>query len=198
MKMGCSMTSKFLYIGVLIALLNISQLVEAGNHSLFGGVSGGGGNVINPTPPIIPATKETVETLITQSYMNLESYLRNIEKTYLEHKMNLTESLIFAKIFDGSNNVFTKISIFKPKIEERHSCYDFELKPVDASISFLNENNFCISSFSIREKVIESDIRDQAMALMIHEYSELSGATEEEAIFIQRNILDDLKTVNNF
>ena len=107
--------------------------------------------------------------------------------------MPFEDKILFAKIFSGPQNILEILHIVTPDIEEHKPCFDFDRQPVDASIATLKKNTFCLSAFNIRRKVIESEIPAQTMALAIHEYSEVIGLNEEEAVALQTRVLIELK-----
>jgi hypothetical protein len=178
-------------IGVSVASQGYARTPEA-----FGGVSGGGGNVIDPTPPDVLPDSETVEHLVKRSYRHVRFYLENKEQQFQNGQLDPNEHGLFAKVFEGRTNIITALDLVKPDVEDSKPCYDYEQQPVDASIATDSKNKFCVSSYSLRQKVIRSEIPRQSTALMIHEYSEIVGTSEEDAVAIQKVVLEDLKSLD--
>ena len=172
--------------------------ISSSAHKLleFGGVSGGGGNVISATPPVAPTDSETAEELIKKSRQFVNLYLGQKSEKFQANQMNDQEHILYSKIFAGPKNILNAVEKISPDIEDDGPCYDYENKPVDASIANRPKNKFCISAHSISQKVDHQEIPIQSAALMIHEYSEIVGTTEEEAVTLQTQAIEELKQMD--
>jgi hypothetical protein len=78
------------------------------------------------------------------------------------------------------------------KIELRmeQPCYNADGAPKDGSIfgTVMNEA-ICLSAFYMASKLNENNVREEALALLVHEISHFFGTTEEEAVEIQQRAL---------
>lgn len=172
---------------------SFSNLSFAKNITAYGGVSGGGGNVIDPTPPDILPETDTVEYMIKSSLKQVHTYLYQKSQQFESGQLSQYEQELFAKVFRRENSILKALYKVEPEVDERQPCFDFDRQPVDASIATNKQNHFCVSAFTLRQKVIHSEIPAQSAALMIHEYSEIVGANEDDAVALQRLALDELK-----
>jgi hypothetical protein len=99
----------------------------------------------------------------------------------------------FAKLFAQPQSVFAVIEQVWPSVRDSRPCYDSAQNPVDGSVANFHEGTFCISAYSIAQKVHRKEIPAQSAALLMHEYSELVGLTESEAVSLQSHVLEDFK-----
>lgn len=157
-----------------------------------GGVSGGGGNVINATPPSQAVDSETAEELIRNSIPTVKFFLNNKYEQYRANKLAPPDVPLYSKIFEGSQNIFAALKTIKPDIEEHRPCFTRYGQIADASIAGFDHDSFCVSAYTIRYKVIHHEIPVQSAALMVHEYSEIVGVTEDEAVMLQEQVLNEM------
>lgn len=182
---------------VLVGLLiTTSSFAADSDLTLYGGVSGGGGNVINPTPPASEIDSELAESLIKNSMPYVKLFLKNKYEQYQNHQMSSSEAQLYAKIFEGSKNIMKTLSQVKPAIEEHRPCFTMYGEVVDASIVSLDRRKFCVSALTISKKVAQDEIPVQSAALMIHEYGEIVGVNEDEAIILQKQALQEMNTIH--
>lgn len=177
----------------LIMALSLSS-VTYGLSCSQGGVSGGGGNVINPTPPDEIADSEQVEHLVKASVVYTHIYFKNVHAQYLAGEIDSDIKPVFEKLFADRKLLKRTLSEVRPHVENERPCFDRELKPVDASIVNSKAGRFCVSAYSVGQKVDVSEIPIQSAALMAHEYSELMGLDENEAVTVQKKALEDLSS----
>lgn len=192
---GGFMSSTGLRYSLILAMMFFVCTSQARPFFREGGVSGGGGNVINPTPPNEALDGETAEEIVKASFKYVHIYLQDKASQYQNNEMSPADQNLYAKIFEGNNNIINAVGTIRPKVEDERPCFDFASKPVDASVVSRKPNTFCVSAFSLGQKVIHSEIPIQSTALMIHEYSELIGLSEDEAVIFQTKALEDLKTM---
>ncbi len=182
---------------VLISAFSVFICTQALAFSRFeGGVSGGGGNVINPAPPDRAADHEDVEHIVKASVSYTYWYFKSVQGDYISGQMKPELSAIFTKIFAGGKDFESVLTKVQPDVQEEGPCHDFDYKPVDASIRSSRANSFCVSSYAIANKVNFKEIPIQSAALMAHEYSEIMGLNEEEAVSIQKNAIERMKASN--
>lgn len=172
-----------------LSLLALLALCPFANVSFAGGMSGGGGNVFPVRVPESYQDPEQVEDSIHSSRRMAVQTLQT-----LQSELAVAESAdpILSAIFALPGDIVATSQRVKPHIEEDEPCYDRHGAPVDGSILSERAGRFCISAFTIAQKVHAEEIQAQAAALMIHEYSELVGASEEEAQHIQKAALNKL------
>ena len=100
---------------------------------------------------------------------------------------------IYTKLFENSKrdllHVADHIDIH---IEDAGPCLTFEGLPVDGSINS-KPGTVCVSAKTFSEKVSYEDTSRQAIALSLHELSEIVGLTETEAVQLQVEVLKDLQ-----
>ena len=157
-----------------------------------GGVSGGGGNVISPMPPDRHLDPEHAEGIIEGTVNHVRTYLYDLELDHKNDRVTSAFKPITEKLFDGKKTILNIIDRIEPDVEDERPCYDGQRKPVDGSIYSHKKNTICISAFNLSKKVHRSQLEDQSTALMIHEYSELVGLSEDEAVLLQKKTLEDL------
>lgn len=86
-------------------------------------------------------------------------------------------------------NAFKKVRIH---VESEEPCYTLNGTPADGSIFSEKSNSVCISAKTIAEKVHIEEVPKQAAALSLHEYAEVIGLSEEDAVNLQKRALDEL------
>lgn len=119
--------------------------------------------------------------------------MKNKYDLYNNNQLSKEDQKLFSKIFECQQNIIDILRHIFPEIEEHRPCFDFEKRPVDASIATNRKNKFCLSSLILRHKVTEHEILAQTIALEIHEYSEVMGRNEEEVVALQTRVLNDLR-----
>ena len=181
------MKALYLILSVLIALN--SQF----SFALTGGVSGGGGYVINPTLPEKYQDPELVESMVKCTLKPVQDYLQKKNLEFNSGKLAENEIEIFTKIFTTPLSIHDALKKVKLDVTDEKPCFDSENKPVDGSIFHKNKKAVCISAKNIADKVHFNEIKAQSAALIIHEYTEVIGLTEEGAIEVQKISLDEFK-----
>jgi hypothetical protein len=158
-----------------------------------GGVSGGGGNVIDARPPDKYTSPEVVENIVESMPVKVIRYL-HLQLDALKNG-NLSDSAAkaYTSLFNAPANVFQVVQNIDVRIEDHRPCRDRYDQPVDGSIFSKHSDEICISGFNISTKVHDSEIHPQAFALLIHEYSEVAGLDEDSAVALQTQVLKELK-----
>ena len=178
---------------LFLAMIVLSLQVSA-KHGIEGGMSGGGGYVINPEAPVKVANPHLVEDLIEEHGQPcLDKYLQNKFKKFQNGQVLGHEIETLHKIFAQDKNIFKTIKETKVIVEEDRSCFGKDGEPTDGSFFNSTKKAICISAKNIAEKVHHEELKPQALALMAHEYSEVMGLTDTEAVEVQKIVLDDLK-----
>jgi hypothetical protein len=165
------------------------------SHRRDGGVSGGGGNVISPTPPDSFTHPDQVEKVVKNSHNDVQNYFFEAERDYRNGLSgeNTQYKNIYKALFSDGDKIHGIIKNSYPEIEDEKPCFDSDYKPVDASFSKGHDQEICVSAFNIARKVNRKEIKAQSIGLMVHEYVELAGLSEEDAVSLQKKALKDFK-----
>ncbi len=173
--------------------------------SVDGGISGGGGGLVNPNPYDIDEFSRGMDLMMPAVRFTIHS---------IGDHLVISNSPLYSKIFTGPNSIYEVLkngsasnSIrnpqggnFKafPAIELRMSepCLDSQGLPRDASIYASRPGYICMSAFQIAPKVNAMTFEAQVGALYIHELSHLAGANESEAVEIQQIAIQILSRTN--
>jgi hypothetical protein len=159
-----------------------------------GGISGGGGYVINPLRPTTPQSAKAVEHMIKKSKPLLFNYILNKKNQMKNMKMSGDEHQIYERLFKTTEPSFERvIKQYKIHIENEEPCFTSDNIPVDGSIFSESEQSICISSATIAEKVHHTEVTRQSAALILHEMVEFVGLSEEEAVHLQKIAIDEIK-----
>lgn len=175
----------------MISLLVLMTTLSAGARE--GGVSGGGGNMLSPKTPNHPVNPETAEHLILEARHILVRYIQEKKEAFQAGALSSEEMDAFEPVFNSERNVENTIRTARLHINEKHSCWDENRQPVDGSTITTTPNSICISARNIANKADVSDITPQSAALMLHEYSELVGLSEDQAVKAQSAALSELR-----
>lgn len=177
---------------LLISLMVTLSLSTQAKFGLDEGMSGGGGYVIAPQAPDHQMSPDYVEHIIERGGQeSLKSYLILKKEKLQAGKLPGAEISTIEKLF--SSPIFEAVDRARIIINENDSCYGANGEPTDGSFYIKKKHAICISAKNISQKVHRSEIKPQTYALMVHEYSESMGFTEQEAKEIQKIVLDDLK-----
>ena len=171
----------------LLALL-FSQSIMAG------GISGGGGNVILPTPPNVIQDPREIRHIIRGSKSLLCKFISAKYALYRSGSMSNDDMRMYSVLFleDGFNlhEVMEEITL---DIPIDRPCYDRDGNIFDGSTFNQKEHSVCISAYTIAKKVDLLEVPMQAAALAMHEFSEVVGLSDDDAIVLQKEVLDELK-----
>lgn len=158
-----------------------------------GGISGGGGTVINPDKPTKTQNPEVIEHVISNSKPQFYAYVQKKYQDFLAGRLSPVENDLYAKLFSSNsqdlNSVMKKYSVY---VDDKSPCYSSDRTPVDGSIYSSVPNSVCISAVAFAEKVDYPQVTKQSIALMLHEYGEVSGLSEDDAVTLQKSALVDL------
>jgi len=151
-----------------------------------GGVSDGGGGTTNPNP----ANPEWVVGAVSgYAKKILLMWLNAEEANFFRKSAQEQASSLERKLFVNNISIFDVVK--KTPIEVRMSkpCYDKNGHPWDGSIYSVHTGAICISPFSMAPKLNEFNVHIETIALVMHEFSHLVGASEVEAEYIQKQVL---------
>jgi hypothetical protein len=168
-------------------------LVVLPAFSFEGGVSGGGGNIIAPKAPQYPVDPETAEHMVYHSHDLLKNYVAHKKSAFKNNQLSVQQRQVFAPIFNSPQSIESVIKNVRLDVEDDEACWDTQHQAVDGSTITRDHNSICISAYNLANKTEESDIPPQAAALMLHEYSELIGLSEDQAVRVQTIVLSELR-----
>lgn len=187
---GGAMMSPNKFSALLIAVLAIFPLRA---WAWNGGITGGGGNLIEPVAAPVHASPEIAKRIIVRSLASLERYLQEKHSLFMSGDLPGGEEAAFAPIFLSQRSIEDVIENTRLLIPDEHSCRDAGHRPVDGSVVTPEPNAICISAYNIAHKTAPEDIPPQAVALLLHEYSELVGLDEQQAVRAQAAALEEFR-----
>lgn len=161
-----------------------------------GGISGGGGNVINPTPPNGPQDPKEVRHVIKESRRLLLGFLYKKQLEYKAGKMSSEDAALYVRFFEIENDEEDLCEITKDikiEIPTDKACFDMHGNEYDGSAFNPKEKSICISAFRIAQKTSMKEVPVQSAALMLHEFGEALGLSDEDAVRIQAQAIKELK-----
>lgn len=196
-KMKLKMIAKSVVcICFLSGFFIFSQMSSAAPLRGFeGGVSGGGGNLLEARTPLKPIHPEVAEKIVHDSYAVFLTYIGQKRKDYFSKKLSPEQQVAFAPIFEAAQEIEAMARNRRMQVDDHSPCWDSNHRPVDGSTLSRLPNSICISAFTIAQKSEVNDIAPQSAALMLHEYGELVGLTETEAVGAQIEALKDLREI---
>ena len=149
----------------------------------FGGVvSGGGGSTLPPQP----VADSALLTAISQSRMTIDVFLKGIERFRVLASNPNQRFPEFDKMFQPGTDVFQVLENVKIVVQRKAPCFDYDGKPVDASVNAGFPNGICVSLSNLSAKLGWSNYENEIAALLLHEVSHLMGTDETEARDIQK------------
>ncbi len=178
------------FLSVLILALTTSA-----NGATLGGVSGGGGNLISPTAPSEKQDPREIRNIIKGSKNLLRKFVNAKFALYKNGSMDYESLRLYSLLFaDNDNNLHEVMEEISLNIPLDKPCFDSAGTSFDGSTFNQKGYAVCISAFSIAAKCDKNEVPLQATALVFHEFSEVAGLTDEDAITLQKQVLDELKT----
>ncbi len=160
-----------------------------------GGVSGGGGNLISPLAPQVHQDPREIRHIIKGSRYLLIKFIDAKYALYNSGSMDNESQRLYSTIFTNDENDLHEI------VEDIHMdipldkpCYDEQGNTFDGSTFGQRAHAICISAFNIAQKCDKGEVPQQATALVFHEFSEKAGLSDDDAIVLQKQVLDELKT----
>jgi len=147
-----------------------------------GGISSGGGGTL----PADPASTWQIEEIVKSAKRDLRLYFIGEMRSFIKYD---SSSPLDKKLYFGKYTILEALNKTDLEILEDKPCYDGTHKEVDGSIYGSRPNTICISAFRIAPKVAKQLARNEVIALIAHELSHLVGATEAEAVELQRSLI---------
>ena len=144
----------------------------------MGGISGGGGSTVPANPAGSYEIQSILEDARYSAYLFYATALRNDTLTNIGVK-NLPQVLEVIK----TNGI---------DINTKGPCFDNNGNPNDGSVNSSNPLYICISSKTLGKKLDEINAWAETVALVIHEYAHLVGATEDQAVQVQTKAISEL------
>ena len=168
------------------------QLSFAG--PIEGGISGGGGSVIDPHIPCETQNPKEIAALILQTRPLFQKYLLYKLDQLQKNQLTSEETRLFDKMTNMDPEGFVRdLKRYNVQVDDKNPCFTSDRQPVDGSIFSSQPNSFCISARSIAQKVHRAEVVTQSAALMVHEFSEIRGLNEDEAVEMQKNAIRELQ-----
>ena len=182
---------------IFLATLLISVNVLAGPR-----VIGNGGDVVEENPVSVAY----IQNLIPDARLFILSWLHGLEGQIFPNVWsNDNSNPRHLPVPSGSNklfkngfaepNIYKKISQIKINFKTKAPC-DGGGSETDGSVTPDRPLEICISGFTLARKLNEGNAKIQLEGLIIHELSHLLGATENEAISIQSQYIEDMRVVS--
>jgi hypothetical protein len=169
-----------------VFFLLLSLLVSSVSFA-SGTVDGGGGG----TTPAHPGEIKDVIRAIHSAKENLRLYFR-----YRQHEI-FWSSAHFGNVqtadrrfFEGPQNLLTILEQVQIEVPTDRPCYDANHVEVDGSMYASSPQMICISAFRIASKVDKLRVEIEVLGLIAHELSHHIGANEDEAVMIQKLVVD--------
>ncbi|MBK7891092.1 MAG: hypothetical protein IPJ84_09685 [Bdellovibrionales bacterium] len=160
-----------------------------------GGMSGGGGNVMNPTPPDRLVNRHEVRALANR----LPTLLPKVAHYLAQKQSSLAQIPVgqagadenLRPLFQTRYSILRLLKTVPLDVEHHKSCFDGSGNPVDGSVAE-DDDEVCLSALNIALKVHPTEIDAQSQALIVHEYGEKAGLDEAAAISVQAQVLEDV------
>jgi len=178
-----------------------ASLEGTSKEVILGGMSEGGGGLVNP----FPLSMELVEFAVARSKQfilyTLYKYENKFANIYCGPNGNSDNPYCtaFRKMFLRTPDVFRVLEGVQIELRTDESCQDQEGNyvdeqgnPIDGSIHWVQKGNICISGKNLIEKLNSFFYEPQIFALVIHELSHLVGGNKAEAMALQDIMLTNL------
>jgi hypothetical protein len=183
-------------VKILSAIILFLTLNQAHAHILLkdGGISGGGGNVISPTAPHHFQDPYDVQEEVISSKALLKRFIQAKHDLFLVNNMGQEDKRIYSVLFEDNSHGILESMIYVPlHIPVYEPCYDLEGKSYDGASVNAETHSVCVSAFNLALKVDKSEIAIQAAALILHELSEVAGLSDDDAIYLQNQLIKEYK-----
>ena len=169
----------------LMALLSLSAFAS--------GVSGGGGNVMFPVDPKNPAPLAEVQAKVGEARGSVASYFEAKQELFQKGNLSAEDAALFGPLLQAGKGMVAVARETGVDIEQKSSCFDSAATPVDGSIISDHRGEVCVSALSISKRVERRDVPAQSAALLAHEFTEVLGFGEDEAVRVQSKVLADFR-----
>lgn len=172
---------------LVASLIFIASL--AAHAAPEGGMSGGGGNVIAEEPVSKAVPVELTAKIVRHAFSHVVPYLE-----YKAEKLQKGEAVPNEiRMLLTKSHVRTIAAQNPPQVLTQKPCLDGEQTEFDATNDISRPAVVCVSALRISKRLERDEIEAQSVALLIHEYSELVGFDDQDAIQIQRAVLSDFR-----
>ena len=175
--------NKFAAAFILMTSFSISS------HATFGGFSG---NVIAPTMVQNPQNPILVSRVIEHARQVLPSYLVQKENELKRGRLSASDTTALGPLLRRKTLIVMAMKRVRIAIETQDACYDRKHVPFDGSTLGSQPNSICMSALSLSRRVEADMMPVEATALLLHEYSEVIGLSDQQAILAQTVIYRDL------
>jgi hypothetical protein len=191
------MKSLHLPLVTLLCLFTFSTHANlSSNIMLFptadGGASGGGGFFLQSQPDATPAPIAHPEAIVNKAY----GYILSIAESG-ERGMHFKDAPAVLAKFLANSELGETLEVIKPLGHASGPCLNKYHEEVDGSIYSFAPNTVCISTFNLAEKVAAQDQFPQTAGILVHEYAEVMGHTEPEAIQLQTLMIDYIRQMSS-
>jgi hypothetical protein len=159
----------------------------------LGGISGGGGNVIISQMPTQSLDPEYVKHTVRNLKSSVVLFLQQKEQMFENGEMADDEAFIYQPLFEKMSSVAEALNPIPVYVDDKNPCFDQSGQKFDGSTLAPKANMVCISAKRIARKLEQDDLTPQTSALLVHEFSEKFGLTDDEAIQIQTRVLAELR-----
>lgn len=180
----------------VVTALTVSIGVTSPAWASLGGISGGGGNCIVSQIPTKSLDPEYVEHTVRILKPTVISFLQQKEQMFKNGEMADDEALIYQPLFEKMSSVAEALNPIPVHVDDKNPCFDQVGQEFDGSTLAPQANMICISAKRIARKLEQDDLAPQASALLVHEFSEKVGLTDDDALQIQARVLGELRSGN--
>jgi hypothetical protein len=171
---------------ILTSILSLSAFA--------GGVSGGGGNLISPSAPTEVQDVREIRNIILGSEHLLKKFVNAKYALYNAGSMDYDSHRMYSVLFaDNEDNLHETMEEISLDVQLNSPCYDSNGNIFDGSTYNQKKHTICISAYSIAQKCAKNEVPTQATALIMHEYSEVVGLSDDDAIALQKQVIAELK-----
>ena len=179
---------------LFIILMTLFSQNASAHRQVEGGVSGGGGNLLSPTPPKEIQDPREIRAIIKGSKFLLKKFINAKYSLFKSGSMDSESLRMYSVLFaDNDDNLHEAMEEIALDIKLDEPCFDRDGVEHDGSTLNQKRHSICISAFSIAKKCDKEEVPLQSTALIFHEYSEVVGLSDIDAIKLQKQVLDELK-----
>lgn len=161
------------------SLLIATMFLATATPAFAGGVSGGGGN----SKPADRVTAQEVKDTLQKARMYVQFRFNHLSRFSRPEEWSAAER----KLFASPKTVMSFVREIPLQLNEQGPCLDPEGKEMDGSALLQPSPSICISIPRLTEKLSKDNLRVQAFALVLHEFSHLVGTDEAQADELQLN-----------
>ncbi len=161
--------------------------------AMAGGVSDGGGGLINPTP----ADPQAMVYEVKDAASWIIPLWLNAKEAEFEALSPIGQSTSpYRVLFQSSPDVFEVLEKTPVELRMSEPCYDKSGVAWDGSAYATQADAICLSPFRMAPKLSYLNYHYETVALIIHELSHKVGANESEAQAIQQRAIEELHQSN--